>query len=191
MSRPANREHIAMKRLHVAAFVLPLCMTVAGCATAATNQTAANAGAAAADNSAEAEHAMHHRKHPHIVTTKSNNDFEATLSKLQAAIDARNFKTFAVVDHAKGAASIDQELRPTTLVIFGNPMGGTPLMQAAQTMGVDLPLKALVYQDADGAVMIATTDIAATLHEHGVEGLETLQGRIAGALQAISDEAAN
>ena len=153
----------------------------AGCTTAADTT-------ATADKNMEAAHKMHEMR-PHIVKTQSNNDFETTLAKLLAAVDNRGFKLFAVVDHAKGAASVDQPLRPTTLVIFGNPKGGTPLLQAEQTIGIELPLRALVYQTED-SVMIATTDIKHALHEFGVGGKDDLQTKIAGALQAIADEAA-
>ena len=155
-------------------------LVLAGCATAATQTTAT-----------EQDEKQMSKRHAPVVKTVSQNDFDTTLSKLQAAIDSRGFKTFAVIDHAKGAASIDQELRPTTLVIFGNPKGGTPLMQSAQTLGIALPLKALVYQTENGETVVATTDIAHVLKKHGVTDKEMLQGRIAGALQAISDEAAN
>ena len=110
--------------------------------------------------------AAHAAPMPFMTIYESANDFTTTLDKLTAGVDARGLKTFAVIDHAKGAASIDQALAPTTLVIFGNPKGGTPLMQAAQTMGFDLPLKALVYEDADGAVKIGVSDIAALFAAH-------------------------
>ncbi|MEL7486323.1 MAG: DUF302 domain-containing protein [Pseudomonadota bacterium] len=169
-----------MKRTTIAAALI-----LAGCATAATQTTATESAAEKSETDAMKHHG------PHIVETVSNNDFAMTLEKLQTAIDSRNFKTFAVVDHAKGAASIDQDLRPTTLVIFGNPRGGTPLMLSAQTLGIELPLKALVYEKADGSVVIATTDIAHALKEHGVTDKDELKGRITGALQAISNDAAN
>ena len=159
-----------------------LAFLAAGCATAADTT-------AQAEKSMEAAHNMHDMR-PHIVTTQSNNSFDISLAKLLAAIDKRGFKVFAVVDHAAGATSVDQPLRPTTLVIFGNPKGGTPLLQAEQTIGIELPLRALVYQTED-SVMIATTDIKHVLHEFRIEGKEELQTKIAGALQAISDEAAN
>lgn len=155
--------------------------------------TLAASYATAADNSAKESNMTGMEKHhhgPHLVSTISENDFATTLTKLQAAIDARAFKTFAVVDHAKGAASIDADLRPTTLIIFGNPKGGTPLIQAAQTMGIFLPLKALVYENADGSVAIATSDIRHALKEHGVADKDPLADKIAGALDAISAEAA-
>jgi len=108
-----------------------LAVLAAGCATAADTATTS------AEKTMETVDKMHDMR-PHIITTQSNNNFETTLAKLLAAVDSRGFKTFAVVDHAKGAASVDQPLRPTTLVIFGNPKGGTPLLQAEQTIGIEL-----------------------------------------------------
>jgi len=167
-----------MKKVKVWAALLGA-STLAACATAAEP----------AAKEVVAEKMEKHRHGPHLVSTISQNDFATTLSKLQAGIDSRGFKTFAVIDHAKGAASVDAELRPTTLVIFGNPKGGTPLIQSAQTMGIFLPLKALVYEDAEGQIKIATTDIRHGLKEHGVEGKDELAAKVAGALAAIAAEA--
>ena len=128
---------------------------------------------------------------PHIVAVKSNGDFDVTLTRLKEAIDRRGFKTFAVIDHAKGAASIDADLRPTTLVIFGNPKGGTPLMQAEQRLGLRLPLKFLVIEDADGAVQILYPDMAHLFHEYGIEEMTGPLSKIEGALATMADEAAD
>ena len=126
---------------------------------------------------------------PHIISVKSNRDFEQTVRQLQSAIDRRGFKTFAVIDHAKGAASIDADLSPTTLIIFGNPKGGTPLMQAEQRLGLRLPLKMLVFENAGGDVHVAYPDMAHLFHEYGVSELVEPLKRIEDALAAISAEA--
>ena len=126
---------------------------------------------------------------PHVIAVQSSHDFETTLSKLRAAIDTRVFKTFAVIDHAAGAASIDQPLRPTTLVIFGNPRGGTPLMQAEQRLGLELPLKMLVVQEEAGAVSIIYNDMAHLFHEYGITEMAEPLEKIEGALSAIATEA--
>ncbi len=128
---------------------------------------------------------------PHIVSTKSNADFNTTLAQLQSAIDARGFKTFAVIDHAAGAASVDQALRPTTLVIFGNPKGGTPVLQADQRMGLELPLKIAVLQESDGGVIIVYRDMSDTFHAHGIaETASDSLEKISGVLADITTEAA-
>lgn len=172
-------------------FSLFAALMAASCATVAppsAKATAAESAAPASDKSQVFRDQLAPAG-PSMIVRKSDNDFASTLEKLQAAIDSRGFKTFAVVDHAKGAASIDKDLRPTTLVIFGNPQGGTLLMQSAQTMGIALPLKALVYENADGDVMVATTDIARTLREHGVTDRDPVRNKVAGALNAIATEA--
>lgn len=136
----------------------------------------------------KAGHKANH-KAPHIITTQSHFDFETTLAKAKNAIDRRGFKTFAVIDHAAGAASIEAELPPTTLIIFGNPKGGTPLMQANQNLGLRLPLKLLVIEDADGNVSVNYTDMAHLFHEYDIVELTGPLGKISGALAAIANEA--
>jgi uncharacterized protein (DUF302 family) len=71
-----------------------------------------------------------------------------TMNRLEAEVKARGMTVFARIDHAEGAANVGLSLRLTELLIFGNAKGGTPLMQSVQTIGIDLPLKALVWQDA-------------------------------------------
>ncbi len=127
---------------------------------------------------------------PHLVISRSVNNFETTLAQVINAIDKRGFKTFAVIDHSAGAASIGQTLRPTTLIIFGNPVGGTPLMLSVQTMGIELPLKILVYEDEDGAVAISYPDMAYIFEAHGVNDRAPVLQKIQGALGAIAAEGA-
>jgi uncharacterized protein (DUF302 family) len=105
-----------------------------------------------------------------LVTLPSLHDFVTTLGRLTAALEAKGLAIFARIDHAAGAASVGLALPPTTLLVFGNPAGGTPLMQAAQTAGIDLPLKALVWQDADGAVRVTYNDPAWIAARHRLGG---------------------
>ncbi len=79
-----------------------------------------------------------------LVTLRSANNFTTTLDRLLQVLEAKGVTVFARIDHAAGAAGVGLTLRPTTLIVFGNPAAGTPFMQAAQTAGIDLPLKALV-----------------------------------------------
>ena len=81
-----------------------------------------------------------------------------TMDRLETTIKDRGLTVFARIDHAAGAKAAGLSLRPTELIIFGNAKGGTPLMQAGQEAGIDLPLKALVYQDAQGKVWLAYND---------------------------------
>jgi uncharacterized protein (DUF302 family) len=93
-----------------------------------------------------------------LITIPSSLGPKETMDRLENAIKARGLTVFARVDHAAGAAEVGLTLRPTELLIFGNAKGGTPLMQANQTVGIDLPLKALVWQDAAGKTWISYND---------------------------------
>jgi uncharacterized protein (DUF302 family) len=102
-----------------------------------------------------------------LITVQSLHDFASTLERFITTLEEIGVTIFARIDHAAGAASVKLSLRPTTLVVFGNPAAGTPLMQAAQTAGIDLPLKVLVWEGADGSVNVTYNDPSwvATRHE--------------------------
>jgi uncharacterized protein (DUF302 family) len=125
-----------------------------------------------------------------LTTKQSAHDVAATVERLVAAIEKRGAKVVAKVDHAAAAAGVGLELRPTTVVIFGNPRLGTPLMQENQQVGLDLPLRVLVWQDAAGKVQIGYRTPDRLAAEHGVTGQGDLRKTMAGALAAITDEAA-
>jgi uncharacterized protein (DUF302 family) len=126
-----------------------------------------------------------------LVTVKSGFGPEETMARLQAEVKARGLAVFAHVDHAAGAASVGLPLRPTDLLIFGNAKGGTPLMQLDQTVGIDLPLKALVWQDAAGETWLSYNDPAWLASRHGLgnEAVATIMALTA-ALGAIATAAA-
>jgi uncharacterized protein (DUF302 family) len=105
-----------------------------------------------------------------LITLPSAHDATTTLDRLTAALDAKGISIFARIDHAAGAASVGLPLRPTTLVIFGNPTAGTPLMQGVQTAGIDLPLKALVWQSVDGTTHLTYNDPTWIAARHGIGG---------------------
>jgi uncharacterized protein (DUF302 family) len=115
-----------------------------------------------------------------LITLTSKNDFATTLERLDGILAQKGVTVFARVDHAAGAASVNLPLGPTTLLIFGNPAAGTPLMQAAQTAGIDLPLKALIWQDADGSVKLSYNDPAWIAARHA------LGDKAAAAVKAMS-----
>jgi len=124
-----------------------------------------------------------------LVIKKSNQTFEATYNKLRGVIEANpNLKIILELDHSKNAASKDLELRPTRILVFGNPMLGTPLMQAQPTLAIDLPQKVLVYQE-NNEVFVAYNDPSYLKERHAVEGKEELLAKIAGALGKITDAA--
>jgi uncharacterized protein (DUF302 family) len=93
-----------------------------------------------------------------LITIQSAHDFSTTLEGLSTSLKEKGVTIFCRIDHASGAASVNIPLRPTTLVVFGNPATGTPLMQAAQTAGMDLPLKVLVWEDINGSVNLTYND---------------------------------
>jgi uncharacterized protein (DUF302 family) len=94
-----------------------------------------------------------------LITLRSSYGPKETMNRLEAEVKAKGLTVFARIDHAAGAAEVGLPLRPTELLIFGNAKGGTPLMQADQTIGMDLPLKALVYQDGAGVVWLSYVDL--------------------------------
>jgi uncharacterized protein (DUF302 family) len=102
-----------------------------------------------------------------LITVQSSFDPDETTNKLEAAVKAKGMTVFAKIDHAAGAAGVGLPLRPTTVVIFGSPKGGTLLMQSAQTSGIDLPLKALIWQDAAGATWLSYNDPDWIAKRHG------------------------
>lgn len=103
-----------------------------------------------------------------LVTVPSSRAVAETMDRLQGAVEANGMKVFARIDHAAGATQVGAELRPTQLLIFGNPQGGTPLMQCQQSVGIDLPLKALVWEDADGKVWLGYNDPAYLAERHAL-----------------------
>ena len=96
---------------------------------------------------------------------------------------------FGRINHAEGARNVGQELRPTELVIFGNPKVGTPLMQCGQTVAIDLPQKALVWQDEDGQVWITYNDPQYLAARHKVNGCKTVLDKVKNALKNFAEAA--
>jgi uncharacterized protein (DUF302 family) len=121
----------------------------------------------------------------HLVSQYS---VEATVLRLQRLLQEKNVMIFAVVDHSGEAAKVGLQMRPTKLLIFGNPRGGTPLMQAAPTVAIDLPLKALIWEDGDGTVRLTYNDPAYLQQRHGLPA--ELIGNIAG-VSALLEKAAS
>ena len=103
-----------------------------------------------------------------LTTIRSNYGPKETMNRLEAEVKAKGMTVFARIDHAAGAAEVGMSLRPTELLIFGSPKGGTPLMQSAQTIGIDLPLKALVWQDASGNTWLSYNDPGWLAKRHGL-----------------------
>jgi len=125
-----------------------------------------------------------------LVAVRSAFGPEETMQRLEAEVKAKGLTVFAHVDHAAGAAAVDMKLRPTDLLIFGNAKGGTPLMQSVQTVGIDLPLKALVWQDEAGTTWLSYNDPAYLAHRHELgESANGPVNAMSGALKAIATTA--
>ena len=93
-------------------------------------------------------------KNDGIITIPSNHSVEETIEKLKAILQSKGIILFALIDHSREAARAGMEMRPTKLLIFGNPKGGTPVMLAAPSSAIDLPLKILIWEDAQGKVWV-------------------------------------
>jgi uncharacterized protein (DUF302 family) len=114
-------------------------------------------------------------------------DVATTMDRLVAAVEGAGATIFARIDHAAAAAKVDQELAPNQVLIFGNPKLGTPMMQAAPSMGLDLPLKVQVYKDADGTVKIVYRNMDNLAAEHGAD--KAVVAKAAGALNKLTNKA--
>ena len=116
-----------------------------------------------------------------LITIRSSFGPQETMMRLEAELQAKGLTVFARIDHAAGAAAVGLPLRPTDLLIFGNAKGGTPLMQKNQRAGIDLPLKALVWQDQTG-VYVTVND------PHWIARRHELPGTMAEGLEAVLKE---
>jgi uncharacterized protein (DUF302 family) len=105
-----------------------------------------------------------------LTTIRSSHGPKDTMNRLEAAVKAKGMTVFARIDHAAGAAGAGLSLAPTEVLIFGNAKAGTPLMQLVQTIGIDLPLRALVWQDASGDTWLSYNDPAWLAKRHGLSG---------------------
>ena len=103
-----------------------------------------------------------------LIQIRSPHSVKATMDKLVELVKQRGLNVFSRIDHAAGATKIGKSLRPTELLIFGNPQGGTPFMECAQSVGIDLPLKALVWEDGSGRVWLGYNDPGFIAQRHAV-----------------------
>jgi uncharacterized protein (DUF302 family) len=125
-----------------------------------------------------------------LTTIRSSHGPQDTMNRLEAAVRAKGMTVFARIDHSAGASAVGLSLNPTEVLIFGNAKGGTPLMQAVQTVGIDLPLRALVWQDASGETWLSYNDPAWLAKRHGLSGTEAPIGNLTAALDAVARAAA-
>jgi len=123
-----------------------------------------------------------------LIALKSPHSEKVTMDRLEEVVKQRGLVVFARIDHAAGAVRIGKSLRPTEVLIFGNPQGGTPFMECAQSVGIDLPLKALVWEDASAQVWLGYNDPAFLAQRHGVAQCPVVEGlrkALAGIAEAV------
>jgi uncharacterized protein (DUF302 family) len=125
-----------------------------------------------------------------LIAVKSPYSAKETMDRFEAVVKERSLNVFARIDHAAGAAKVGKSLRPTEVLIFGNPQGGTPFMECAQTVGIDLPLKALVWQDASSQVWLGYNDPTYLARRHDTEDCP-VAGKLAKALAGMTSAATN
>ncbi|NET30769.1 MAG: DUF302 domain-containing protein [Cyanothece sp. SIO1E1] len=125
-----------------------------------------------------------------IITLKSNYSVDETARRFESLINERSLTLFTQVDHAAGARSIEQELRPTRLIIFGNPKVGTPLMQCNQSVAIDLPQKMLIWEDETGQVWVSYNDPDYLMTRHRLTGCEPVIARVKDVLGTLAKVAA-
>src|SRR3979411_633473 len=113
-----------------------------------------------------------------LTSIRSNFGPKETMERLEGEIRVQGMTVFARIDHAAGAAEAGLELRPTELIIFGNARGGTPVMQSVQTVGIDLPLKSLVWEDASGTTWLSYNEPSWIAQRHGVANAEPVVSKM-------------
>ncbi len=125
-----------------------------------------------------------------IIVVPSSNSVSKTADKLASVLTSKGITVFARVDHAAGAKKVGMTLRPTQLIIFGNPKLGTPLMESNQKIGLDLPMKALIYQAADNKTYISYNSPAYLAKRHGIQDRAKVFAKMTGALKKFTAAAA-
>lgn len=125
-----------------------------------------------------------------LITQESGYDVERTMNRLERAVRVAGFRVFARIDHARAADRVNIRLRPTELLIFGKPKVGSLLMDKGQTIGIDLPLKYLVWRDGDGKVQIGWNDPGYLTRRHSIDGVDGLLEKMGGALRKMATDAA-
>ena len=121
-----------------------------------------------------------------LIKMKSPYSVKETTDKVVSIASRKGLKLFSRFDHQKNAVGVNMKLRPTEVIFFGNPKVGTPLMQCAQTVAIDMPQKILVMEDSAGAVWVIYTDPQYIRQRHNIEGCQETIAKISGVLDSIS-----
>ena len=126
-----------------------------------------------------------------IISKTSNHSVKDTLDKLESIVTDKGFKVVARVNHARAAEKSGLNLNPTEVLIFGNPKVGTALMKSNQAIGLDLPIKVIVWEDDKGVVTIAYNDPSWMVSRHNIADRDEVVKKMTGALGKFTDAAAN
>lgn len=124
-----------------------------------------------------------------VVSVPSTHSVSATADRLETALRAKGMQVFLRIDHAAGAAGVGRELAPTTLVIFGNPKVGAPLMQCARQVGIDLPQKALIWEDESGNTWFSYNSPEYLRTRHAIQGCDQVLAKVSKALANFAQAA--
>lgn len=125
-----------------------------------------------------------------VITKSSAHSVSTTLNKLEALVKEKGFTIFVRIDHAAGAARVGEKLRPTELLVFGNPKVGTALMLERQNVALDLPIRVAVWEDEQGAVWLAYNDPAWLARRYEIPNVQPVVAKMTQALANITDAAA-
>ena len=124
-----------------------------------------------------------------MISIKSAHTVAVTADRLEKILGSKGMTVFKRIDHAAGAKKVGKTLRPTELVIFGNPKVGTPLMLCRQSVAIDLPQKALIWQDEAGQVWFSYNDPQYLALRHNIQGCDEVLKKVAGALGKFAAKA--
>lgn len=124
-----------------------------------------------------------------MINVKSSHDVKATADRLEDTLKHKGMTVFIRINHAAGAQKVGQKLRPTELIVFGNPKVGTPLMQCRQSTAIDLPQKALIWEDQEGTVWFSYNDPSYLVERHGITGCAEVVKKIEKALSNFAKAA--
>jgi uncharacterized protein (DUF302 family) len=124
-----------------------------------------------------------------LISVKSSHDVKATADRLENILNQKGMTVFIRINHSAGARKVGKTLRPTELVVFGNPKVGTPLMQCSKSVAIDLPQKALIWQDDKGQVWLSYNDPNYLAQRHGLTGCAQVIKKVEKALSNFSKAA--
>lgn len=127
--------------------------------------------------------------HDGLMSVKSVHTVNVTADRLENALKNKGMTVFTRINHAAGAAKVGKTLRPTELVIFGNPKIGTPLMQCSQSIAIDLPQKALIWEDEHGQVWLSYNDPKYLAKRHNTQGCDKVLQKVTNALANFAKKA--